>query len=89
MYQFKKSFLVAALLSTGLGVDARSLWSSHPATHGPKSSDDYILKTSYPIGNGRLGGILDVRFGVFFVADMYSLSHAFWPARERVVGNEC
>ncbi|RYP93568.1 hypothetical protein DL770_000310 [Monosporascus sp. CRB-9-2] len=36
---------------------ARSLWSSIPAAFGPQDSDDWILKTGYPVGNGRLGAI--------------------------------
>lgn len=32
------------------------LWSSSPATYGPRESDKYILKTGYPVGNGKLGG---------------------------------
>ena len=35
---------------------ARSLWSSKPATHAYRASDDYLLKTAYPVGNGKLGG---------------------------------
>lgn len=35
---------------------ARSFWSSSPATYGSKDKDSYLLKTGYPIGNGRLGG---------------------------------
>ena len=38
------------------GVEARLLWSSKPATFGPQSSDEYIIKTTFPVGNGRLGG---------------------------------
>ncbi|KAJ0299067.1 hypothetical protein COL5a_007575 [Colletotrichum fioriniae] len=37
--------------------EARSLWSSIPATYGDSSSDTYLLKTGYPIGNGKLGAI--------------------------------
>ncbi|RYP72326.1 hypothetical protein DL771_004300 [Monosporascus sp. 5C6A] len=36
---------------------ARSLWSTIPAAFGPQVSDDWILKTGYPVGNGRLGAI--------------------------------
>ncbi|KAI0514338.1 Six-hairpin glycosidase-like protein [Xylaria bambusicola] len=35
--------------------DAKSLWSRSPATYGPDDSDSYILKTGYPVGNGKLG----------------------------------
>ncbi|KAI0009736.1 glycoside hydrolase family 95 protein [Xylariaceae sp. FL0662B] len=38
-------------------VEARSLRSSVPATSGPGDTDSWILKTGYPIGNGRLGVI--------------------------------
>ncbi|OHE92858.1 hypothetical protein CORC01_11864 [Colletotrichum orchidophilum] len=37
--------------------EARSLWSSIPTTYGDSSSDTYLLKTGYPIGNGKLGAI--------------------------------
>lgn len=47
------------LLATAGSALARSLWSSSPATYGPKDSDGYILKTGYPLGNGRLGGQWD------------------------------
>lgn len=36
--------------------EARSLWSSAPATFGGKSADTYLLKAGYPVGNGKLGG---------------------------------
>ena len=35
---------------------ARSLWSSKPATHAFRASKDYLLKTGYAVGNGKLGG---------------------------------
>ncbi|KAG9257237.1 alpha-L-fucosidase, partial [Emericellopsis atlantica] len=38
-------------------VAARSLWSTKPATHAWRKSDDYLLKTAYPVGNGQLGAI--------------------------------
>ncbi|WYZ46220.1 hypothetical protein EsH8_IX_000445 [Colletotrichum jinshuiense] len=37
--------------------EARSLWSSVPATFGGKSADTYLLKAGYPVGNGKLGAI--------------------------------
>jgi hypothetical protein len=52
---FKKTIAVALLQVATLG-SARSLWSAQPATYAPQSSDETILKTTYPIGNGRLGG---------------------------------
>jgi hypothetical protein len=36
--------------------EAKALWASTPATHGDQSSESYILKTGYPVGNGKLGG---------------------------------
>ncbi|KAH9909509.1 Six-hairpin glycosidase-like protein [Xylariomycetidae sp. FL2044] len=36
---------------------ARAFWSSSPATLGSQDGDDYILKTGYPVGNGRLGAM--------------------------------
>lgn len=54
----KYTILQGALLaSSGIKlVSGRSLWSSSPATHASKASDDYLLKTGYVIGNGKLGG---------------------------------
>ncbi|KAJ0160482.1 Alpha-fucosidase A, partial [Colletotrichum tanaceti] len=37
--------------------EARSLWSSVPATYGDTGADTYLLKAGYPIGNGKLGAI--------------------------------
>ncbi|KAF4878140.1 Alpha-fucosidase A [Colletotrichum siamense] len=37
--------------------EARSFWSSVPATFGDRDGDGYILKTGYPVGNGKLGAI--------------------------------
>ncbi|KAI1150374.1 Six-hairpin glycosidase-like protein [Nemania diffusa] len=34
-----------------------SFWSKSPAGYGPSDSDNYLLKTGYPIGNGKLGVI--------------------------------
>lgn len=45
--------LLARIVSPVL---ARSLWSKVPATYGSSDRDDYILKTGYLIGNGKLGG---------------------------------
>lgn len=36
---------------------AKFLWSTGPAGYAPYDSEDYILKTGYPIGNGKLGVI--------------------------------
>ncbi|KAL1861432.1 hypothetical protein VTK73DRAFT_7114 [Phialemonium thermophilum] len=55
-----RSAVALSVFSALLGADstqAKSLWSSKPATFGPQSSDDYILKTGYPVGNGKLGAI--------------------------------
>lgn len=52
-------FLGEALLlvsSWAAVAQARTFWSSVPASFGPQDSDDWILKTGYPLGNGRLGG---------------------------------
>ncbi|VUC34742.1 unnamed protein product [Clonostachys rosea] len=38
-----------------LVTQGRVLWSKTPATHGFKNEEGYILKTAYPLGNGRLG----------------------------------
>ncbi|KAI1083222.1 glycoside hydrolase family 95 protein-like protein [Whalleya microplaca] len=46
------------LLGFGIGLaESKSLRSSVPATFGPGNTDDWILKTGYPIGNGRIGAI--------------------------------
>ncbi|CAI6092029.1 unnamed protein product [Clonostachys chloroleuca] len=43
---------------SGIGIaSGRSLWSSKPATHAYRASPDYLLKTAYPVGNGRLGAL--------------------------------
>lgn len=47
------TFLPAAFFGLAAG---RSLWSSRPASYGDRSTDDYILKSAYPLGNGKLGG---------------------------------
>lgn len=46
-----------SLLTLALGPSlpaGKSLWSTSPATYG--EGDDYILKTGYLLGNGKLGG---------------------------------
>lgn len=51
---------LSTLLMTAVSVgSAKSLWSSTPATYGSTDDDDYILKTGYLIGNGKLGGSPD------------------------------
>ncbi|KXJ93454.1 Six-hairpin glycosidase-like protein [Microdochium bolleyi] len=45
-------FCFTALAATA---QSRSLWSSKPADSGPRNSGEYILKSAYPLGNGRLG----------------------------------
>ncbi|KAJ2987284.1 hypothetical protein NUW58_g4591 [Xylaria curta] len=54
-----KSTLVAAFIVGGcLGPsNAKSLWSRSPAGYGPDNSNEYLLKTGYPVGNGKLGVI--------------------------------
>lgn len=59
------TLLAAALLVTG--TEARSLWSPKPATYGAPTSDEFIIKTTYPLGNGRLGGELQDEQGVGLV----------------------
>lgn len=48
--------VAAAALSCCTVVEAKTLWSSKPADAGPREGPEYILKSAYPIGNGRLGG---------------------------------
>ncbi|KAK4235693.1 Six-hairpin glycosidase-like protein [Achaetomium macrosporum] len=46
------------VLSASLALaDAKVLWASTPASYGSQSSENYILKTGYPVGNGKLGAI--------------------------------
>lgn len=53
----KVTALQALVACSGLGRAAgRSLWSSSPATHAYRASDDYLLKTGYVLGNGNMGG---------------------------------
>ncbi|KAI0965276.1 Six-hairpin glycosidase-like protein [Xylaria arbuscula] len=52
------SFGIVLIVGSCLGFsDAKSLWSTSPAGYGPNDSDNYILKTGYPVGNGKLGVI--------------------------------
>ncbi|KAI1313178.1 Six-hairpin glycosidase-like protein [Xylaria venustula] len=54
----KLSFGIAVVIGGYLRFsDAKSLWSTSPAGYGPSDSDNYILKTGYPVGNGKLGVI--------------------------------
>ncbi|KAI1176086.1 Six-hairpin glycosidase-like protein [Nemania sp. FL0916] len=54
----KSSYIIAGVVGGFVKLsDAKSLWSTTPAGYGPDDSDDYILKSGYPIGNGRLGVI--------------------------------
>ncbi|GAW27024.1 putative glycoside hydrolase family 95 protein [Rosellinia necatrix] len=54
----KTTLIAAAVFGSCLKQsNAKSLWSKSPAGYGPDNSDDYILKTGYPIGNGKLGVI--------------------------------
>lgn len=60
MFGLRKNLLRRGVLFFYLGmtlVGARSLLSSTPASFGPPESNEYILKTGYPVGNGRLGAI--------------------------------
>ncbi|KAF3763822.1 family 95 glycoside hydrolase [Cryphonectria parasitica EP155] len=52
-----RSILLALLISGVPLTVAASLWSSSPATYGSSDNDDYILKTGYALGNGKLGAI--------------------------------
>ncbi|KAI9166450.1 Alpha-fucosidase A [Paramyrothecium foliicola] len=47
------------LLALGLATltEARTFWASEPATYGTRDDAEYILKTAYPMGNGRLGAM--------------------------------
>ncbi|OLN97405.1 Alpha-fucosidase A [Colletotrichum chlorophyti] len=51
------STLWAIICAAFVPCEARSLWSSVPAAFGDRDGDDYVLKTGYPIGNGKLGAI--------------------------------
>jgi hypothetical protein len=53
----KSKLLTAAAIGSCLSFsDAKFLWAKSPATYGPSDSDTYLLKTGYPVGNGKLGG---------------------------------
>jgi hypothetical protein len=47
--------LTAALSLIGLGVEAKTLWSQSPV------SSAKIIRDSFPVGNGRMGGTEDTR----------------------------
>ncbi|KAI2633957.1 glycoside hydrolase family 95 protein [Xylaria nigripes] len=49
-----KAIAIGGFLSQS---EAKSFWSTKPAGYGPDDSDNYILKTGYPVGNGKLGVI--------------------------------
>lgn len=49
--------LTAALASLDV-VAAKELWSTNPAGYAPMRDANYILKTGYPVGNGKLGGTI-------------------------------
>ncbi|KAK5630894.1 hypothetical protein RRF57_006609 [Xylaria bambusicola] len=54
--EMKSVLATAVIAGSYLGLsDAKSLWSRSPAKYGPDDSDNYILKTGYPVGNGKLG----------------------------------
>ncbi|CAG2006580.1 unnamed protein product [Fusarium graminearum] len=38
-------------------VSAKELWSSKPASYTKQGSAEYLLRTGYPVGNGKLGAI--------------------------------
>ncbi|KFA78910.1 hypothetical protein S40288_08499 [Stachybotrys chartarum IBT 40288] len=46
-----------ALLGVSAIAEARSFWSTKPATFGTGSGTPYLLSTGYPVGNGKLGAI--------------------------------
>ncbi|KAI1435950.1 glycoside hydrolase family 95 protein [Xylaria sp. CBS 124048] len=54
----KRGLLLAAIvIGSASSLSTRSLWSTKPAGYGPIDSDEYLLKTGYLIGNGKLGVI--------------------------------
>ncbi|KAI1421283.1 Six-hairpin glycosidase-like protein [Xylaria sp. FL1777] len=54
----KSTFVTAVILGGCLRLsNAKSLWSTNPAGYGPDDSENYLLKTGYPVGNGKLGVI--------------------------------
>ncbi|KAI0445071.1 Six-hairpin glycosidase-like protein [Xylaria telfairii] len=54
----KPIFIPAVIIGSCLTLsDAKSFWSKSPAGYGPDDSDNYVLKTGYPVGNGKLGVI--------------------------------
>lgn len=59
-------------------VAGKGLWSSSPATF------ENLIKETYPIGNGRLGGMSDNSAGIF--GFLTNPSHAIWSSRSRESG---
>ncbi|KAI1751610.1 Six-hairpin glycosidase-like protein [Xylaria castorea] len=56
--RMKSTLIATVVFGSLLGLsDAKSLWSRSPAGYGSDDSDDYLLKTGYPVGNGKLGVI--------------------------------
>ncbi|KAI0531756.1 Six-hairpin glycosidase-like protein [Xylaria digitata] len=56
--RMKSTLIAAATVGGFLRLsNAKSLWSMSPAGYGPDNSDNYLLKTGYPVGNGKLGVI--------------------------------
>ncbi|RYC65718.1 hypothetical protein CHU98_g523 [Xylaria longipes] len=54
----KLKFITTVVFGSCLGLsEAKSLWSRSPAEYGSDDSDNYMLKTGYPVGNGKLGAI--------------------------------
>ncbi|KAH7137768.1 Six-hairpin glycosidase-like protein [Dactylonectria macrodidyma] len=49
--------MVLAVLAFVASADAKELWSSKPAGYASMRSSQYLLKTGFPVGNGKLGAI--------------------------------
>lgn len=55
-YSMLPERIILVLVGASQVIAGKSLWSSVPATFGTTSNDEYVLKTGYPLGNGKLGG---------------------------------
>lgn len=59
MYTMASGLSALPLLSLITLAEARSFWASSPATFNTdQSTDENLIKSGYPLGNGKLGGII-------------------------------
>jgi hypothetical protein len=58
-------------------VAGKGFWSSTPATF------QHLIKETYPVGNGRLGGMRVNNLAVFQIFDEFKLCHLVPPEQKR------